>query len=176
MDSVVEKSNKYPSATLMLDIIMKEYEFESNRKNSIESRAGILLTLVGALLTIIPTFFSLSKYSKLEIKTVKDIIFPGIAILLFLLTLVLLSFSIIYFVKSLSTKNYERLSYTGFNKDNASALESEVALCIMCEYAKSIKINIEANNDKVNKFNSAIFFLKYALILYASMFIITQFI
>ncbi len=166
---------KYPASKVMLDVIIKEYEFESNRKNSIETRAGIILTLEGALLTIMPSFVSISSYTKLKITTIKDLFLPIISILIFVVTFILLCISINFLVKSLSAQNYKRLSTNGFNIDNASADENEVSASIVCEYANCLNHNMEVNKKKVEHFNSAIRYLQYALILYATMFLINNF-
>lgn len=49
------KKTSYPSAKLMLEVLLGEYKYEFDRKASIEARSGFILAFIGSVIVLIPT-------------------------------------------------------------------------------------------------------------------------
>lgn len=62
--SASEKDVEYPSAETLLSTITREYDAEANRKRDIETRAGVLIALLGALIGFYATALDFSFFKK----------------------------------------------------------------------------------------------------------------
>lgn len=60
----------YPSSEILLSTITREYDAEANRKRDIETRAGVLIALLGALIGFYATAldFSFSRKRTVQLR------------------------------------------------------------------------------------------------------------
>lgn len=170
-----KNSELYPSAELMLSVLQKEYEYEINRKNSLESRAGILLTFTGALLVLLSSSLKLPDFNEIEIKTFYEalpyvfILFINIIIIALLIVTIIILFSVI------SIRTYNRIEIKGFNEANAKENLHIIALDLMKSYKDVLNYNIEVNNKKAKLFNLGVLLITISIIIFSINFFISIF-
>lgn len=165
--SVLKKKsvkNNYPSATLLLDVAIKEYDLDENRKTSIESRAGIFLAFVGSLMVLI-----LSVLDKPEMLSSKDIGYESaiklINLMFYFAIVMSLLITVYYLIKSLSTRDYKTMDYSSFSRENAVYELDDVAQALMLGYQEALIHNKDQNDSKVKLFGKGIRYFAISLIL-----------
>lgn len=174
----LNKNNKditnFPSGKILLSVLQKEYEYENDRFRSLESRTGIFMTFVGAILVF---FASTIKIPSLNVKVGSVLqAVPYVLIIIFsILTILSLFISLGYFIKVVSIQTYKRLSLDGFKELNATYDEEPVATSLMVEYKKIIEYNNEANNKKVKYYKIGVYFILISLVLTAVSYILSLF-
>jgi len=184
MEEVTEQLNndntddniKYISGEFLLNILQTEYSYENERVRSLESRTGVFIAFLGALLVFLmdklklPSINVDNEYRLIEA-------FPRVLmILLTIFSLISIIIAIIYFVKVISIQTYKRLSFTGFNETNAKHKKEEVAVSIMIQYQDVITHNNDINNKKVKYYRTGIYYILAGLIFSVASFVISLFI
>lgn len=167
-----EKIASYPASNLMLTEIKSIYCDEYERNKNLENKAAIGLSILGVLLTIGINELEILDFKNIKIEVFFDIIIPLILLILFISMVVFLVITVIYIFKSLKPKPYKHLDLKGFSSSNAKKKEDIIAIIIMEEYKKGIKINREINNEKAKYIDKVIqnliycisFYIAYALI------------
>lgn len=184
-DNNVEKTNQetdkakfeksYPSAELMLSVMQKEYEYESERVRSLEARTGIFLAFAGALLVFLSSSLKLPDLKNTEINNLFEAFPIVLVIILTFLTLALLILAAIFFVRVISIQTYQRLAFKGFVKSNTKEKIDIIATEIMTDYQKVVKHNNEVNNKKVEIYKKGIYLIMAAIIMTAIVYSINLF-
>lgn len=135
--------NEVKSARLMLELAQNEYEFEDQRRESIDSKCGTLLSLLGIFIPAIDGYIALS-----------GALSGGLDIWLFIFSAVL-QIGIIYCLcRVLFAHSYERIGYHLFI-DKSLIFEDDgmLAAGVARKLESCIKRNREENNNKAFYFN-----------------------
>lgn len=163
------EKDEFTSAKLMLGVIQKENDLEADRKKTIETRVSALLAFSGVLLL----FFT----NKADLSFLKDVAYDNfyrhyiIFTVFFVVPLLTLISSILFFVRVLSTREYKRLGLGGFHETNAHLSEDEAAMKLIINYREAIKLNSTENDKKTQLFKRGIYCLAFSLIMVIGMFI-----
>lgn len=155
---------EYVSAQLMLGVIQSEYNYETDRSKSLESRTGVFIAFNGALMAFMPTIVRIPSIKTIKVNNVIDAIPYTLFILVIILTFASLMASIVYFIRVIFVKEYKRLSISGFNETNALYTNDKVAMSIIKEYGQVISFNKTVNNGKVELFKKGIYCILVALL------------
>lgn len=153
------------SGELLLSVVQKEFEFESERNKGLQNRAGIFISFIGVIMTLFPSYINIKNIVDSPNKTIGQT-----GVLLFYLFLIIILFlgliiSLILFTKTLSTKKYLRLKLNGFSEDIACMNTDEVATELMKDYRIILKHNIKINDDKADIFQIAYTILTVCIVL-----------
>ncbi|NNU77570.1 hypothetical protein [Clostridium estertheticum] len=155
----------YLSSELLLNVVQKEFEFESERNKGLQNRSGIFISFIGVIMTVFPSYINIKR-----IVDTHNVTIGQTGILLLYLVLIILLFtgliiSLILFSKTLNTKQYRRLKTNGFNKNNAIFVNNQVAVELMNDYKIALEHNIQVNDKKANIFGIAYKILTICIVL-----------
>ena len=158
--------NKYPSASILLDVSLDEYAKERERTNTIESKANAFISVIIALFTI---YIPIIPFSKLSI-AYSSFNKPGIACLtvtlcVMLLSVILLIFAFANLYKAYKVKGYHRVEFSSLNDDNILAQsENNVKRALVDHYNTILVGNAKINTEKAEAVAAGI---KYSIIAFA---------
>lgn len=159
---------KYPSSSILLEICKDEYTKEKERATNFETKAGLFLTGIIALITIYLDIIPFQKISS-NLLTAADnitIIFTTIYCLLLLLAFIFIILSFFHFTCVLDSQKYMRVEYDNLNcEQNNMAAPDLVMYAMNQHYYQILKHNTSINNKKANKFSLGIKFTLIAFIL-----------
>lgn len=131
------------SGRLMLELAQKEYDFEDQRRESIDSKCGTLLSLLGIFIPAIDGYILLS-----------DKLVGGFDTFVFIVSVVLQIGIIGCLCKVLSAHSYERIGYLLFiDKTMVFEDENEFAAGVARKLKSCVERNRKENNDKAYFFN-----------------------
>lgn len=151
------EEKKYPSSYILLDATRSEYNFENERKRGIDSRTGVLLAFTGTIL-----IYSLSNAGfKINPKCISWVQ------LIYLISEILLVFTVIIQVRLLNSKEYKRINCYNFNRNLATKNVDEMNMALIDSYLASIKIYHDINEKRVKIFNASLYSLMIAILLIA---------
>jgi hypothetical protein len=154
----VEKSEgenlEYPAAKLMLSIAQKEYEYEVDRKKTLETRAGIFVAFTGVVLTFLSNNLKTSFFK--SIGEDQFILYATIFAVFFVIPIILLLVALYSFVHVIITKPYTRIELKDFNDSHAKLKEDVTAVRYAKAYVKIVSLNSEKNNKKTKYFNTGV--------------------
>lgn len=161
-----DKLNKsvFNSGQIMLDMVLKEYEFESERNKGIQSRAGILLTFVGAVLVVFPIIINVPDLRKSYVNNAFEALPINLSIICVILSVVFLILAVIFLVRVISVNEYKRMDFSSFNKNNAKKNSDEMATALMIMYKEIVSFNHSVNSKKVNLYKKSTYMILFALI------------
>lgn len=177
-NEIIQKNSQknFPSGEIMLSMVLKEYEYEGYRYKGLQSRTGMLMAFVGALLVFLPNYFKILNLSKVKVNNAFEAMPYVILVILFISGFISLIASIIYFVRVISTEEYRRLSFDGFNEKNAMYEKDKLAVSLMIKYKSIVEYNHKKINKKVELYKKGIYMIIISIILITSSFIISLFI
>lgn len=152
--TAAETENVYPSSEILLSTITREYDAEANRKRDIETRAGVLIALLGALIGFYATALDFSFFKKAN-SPVEMLCFVIIALLyIFPAIMQLIAFK--HLINVLKTYQYESLGLSGFNSENleynAKRGKDELQFALTSTYHTVVEKNSIANDTKAKLF------------------------
>ncbi|MFP3419754.1 hypothetical protein R0K30_09570 [Bacillus sp. SIMBA_154] len=152
--TAAETENVYPSSEILLSTITREYDAEANRKRDIETRAGVLIALLGALIGFYATALDFSFFKKAN-SPVEMLCFVIIA-LLFIFPAIMQLIAFKHLINVLKTYQYESLGLDGFNSLNleksAKRGKDELQLLLTSAYHAVVEKNSMANDTKAKLF------------------------
>ncbi|CAF1720301.1 MULTISPECIES: hypothetical protein [Bacillus] len=151
---------EYPSSETLLNTISREYDAEANRKRDIETRAGVLIALLGALIGFYATALDFSFFKKAH-SPIEMLCFAIIALLyIFPAIMQLIAFK--HLINVLKTYEYQSLGLSGFNEDdgslnnNARLPKDELQYALTDSYYNIVKKNSNANDTKAKLYKKGI--------------------
>lgn len=151
---------EYPSSETLLNTISREYDAEANRKRDIETRAGVLIALLGALIGFYATALDFSFFKKAH-SPIEMLCFAIIALLyIFPAIMQLIAFK--HLINVLKTHEYQSLGLSGFNEDdgslnnNARLPKDELQYALTDSYYNIVKKNSNANDTKAMLYKKGI--------------------
>lgn len=157
---------KYPSASILLDVSLDEYAKERERTNAIESKANAFISVIIAIFTI---YIPIIPFSKLNIayttfnKT--GIVCLTVALCVMLLSIILLVFAFINLYKGYKVNPYLRVEFSSLNDDSILAQsENNVKRALVDHYNTILTGNAKINTEKAEAVATGI---KYSIIAFA---------
>ena len=145
-----ESNNK--SSELLLSVVQKEFEYESERNKGIQNRAGIFMSFIGVIMTIFPSYININEIASRPNETIGQTGLLLLYISLIILLFVGLIVSLVMFVTVLNTKQYRKLNSSGFSEENCIYDTKAVSLELMKDYKEILEYNSEINNKKAKAF------------------------
>ncbi|MCP3032623.1 hypothetical protein LF817_14955 [Halobacillus sp. A1] len=169
-----ETPTKYPSSELILSAILREYDKEDERAKTLDTRVGIFISLSGALLLFISSYVKLSLLIDTQVNSVYGAVPYAFYLIFTISSLILLVASVIYFLRVVSIRNYERVGLEEFKQEeNNKANQDVVAYSLIKIYCQNISFNSKVNDEKVKLYKKGIFSIALALILTVPLYIIS---
>ncbi|MED5224163.1 hypothetical protein [Bacillus safensis] len=156
LTTTCDTSILYPSSEILLSTITREYDAEANRKRDIETRAGVFLALLGALIGFYATALDFSFFKKAN-SPIEMLCFVIIAMLyIFPAIMQLIAFK--HLINVLKTYQYESLGLGGFNPGNiemsAKLRKDELQFLLSSSYHAVVEKNSIANDTKAKLFRN----------------------
>ncbi|AMA53280.1 hypothetical protein [Bacillus inaquosorum] len=151
---------EYPSSETLLNTITREYDAEANRKRDIETRAGVLIALLGALIGFYATALDFSFFKKAH-SPIEMLCFSIIA-LLYIFPAIMQLIAFRHLINVLKTYEYQSLGLGGFNEvdgslnTNAKLPKDELQYALADSYYNIVKKNSNANDTKANLYKKGI--------------------
>lgn len=166
------REDELQNTQLMLDVAKNEYSSERERKRDLETRAGILIALVGVLIGIVLTTLDFSLV--LKYKNIYAVIGMFLLWFFILIAIILLLISLFQFIKVLKVQQYGAIDLSfiddQYRNEEALGFQFEIA----DSYKEIIIHNRALNEEKVIKYNWGINFFKYAMVIYLPLIIIVS--
>ncbi|WP_016938730.1 hypothetical protein [Bacillus siamensis] len=151
---------EYPGSEVLLNTITREYDAEANRKRDIETRAGVLIALLGALIGFYATALDFSFFKKAH-SPIEMLCFSIIALLyIFPAIMQLIAFK--HLINVLKTFEYETIGLNGFSNENGSLQvnakfpKDKLEYAFVDSYYNIVKLNSKANDTKANLYKKGI--------------------
>ncbi|WMM35799.1 hypothetical protein [Bacillus sp. F56] len=145
----------YPSVETLLSTVTREYDTEANRKRDIETRAGVLIALLGALIGFYTSALDFSFFKKAN-SSIEILCFVIVSVLyIFPAIMQLIAFK--HLINVLKTYEYDTLGLGGFDKEHVAQKPKEnLQFNLTKQYKKIIVVNRKANDTKVELFKKGI--------------------
>lgn len=157
-----EKVEEYPSSEIMLEIIREEYKNEVDRGRSFDSRAGIFLPIIGAVIVFLPELVKEIKF-KGKIGNIYEM-FPYVSILILIIAaLYYLINSLNCFIKVLQSKEYKTINYNEFTEENSLYDKSLFSLAVVEKYREILDVNIPINDGKAELYKRGIIMMRNSI-------------
>lgn len=157
---------KYPSASILLDVSLDEYAKERERTNTIESKANAFISVIIALFTI---YIPIIPFSKLSIaystfnKT--GVVCLTVTLCFMVLSIILLIFAFANLYKAYKVKGYHRVEFSSLNDDSILVQSENNVKRALVEHYNTILIeNAKINTEKAEAVTAGI---KYCIIAFA---------
>jgi heme/copper-type cytochrome/quinol oxidase subunit 4 len=147
---------QYPSGELMLSVIQKEYDYETMRKTALETRAGVLITLLVAILTFAVTSIKIPKI-KSSINDEGALFYYFSFFLIVIVVIGSIMLSLFFLLKVFFTDEYKRLDISDFISDYGKYKKDVVAMAITEKYREAITHNQDKNNKKANLYRLGVY-------------------
>lgn len=136
----------YPSASIFLDIALKEYAHEEDRAKNIDNRAGVLISALVVLLTFYLPNISLKEILALPCLSV----LPSIVLICYALALISTVVCLSSLMRTISVKQYHRFESSSLSNSDYYQREKSIVECALAQKVASMTDNnIESNNQKV---------------------------
>lgn len=154
---------QYYSSKILMAIAQKEYDIENDRKKNLDTRTGVFISFTSALLLFLAqnimqlTIWS-EKFTSIQ-QTVMIVFY--IVSLLFLFSS--LSVSLYFYIKVISTTQYQRLNISNFLEATKKP-ENIFAQALTRVYNDNITYNRKQNDLKIEYFQKGIFSMKISLV------------
>lgn len=149
-----EAGSTHPSAELLFNLAKGEYEYETNRKRDLETRSGILIALISAVMGLFISTIDITLIQKG--KTIIETILFILLTVSYLYPLILILISLKKFINVLITRDYTRIDVDGINYETAKLSREELYLRLARSYKNAVNDNDSINNEKVNNFKNGI--------------------
>lgn len=158
----------YPSASVFLDIALKEYAHEEERAKNIDNRAGVLISALIVLLTFYLPNISLKKVLALPCIS----ILPSIVLICYSMALISTVICLVSLMRTISVKKYDRFEGSSLSKTEYYQYKSSIAESALAQKVVLMTdSNIESNNQKVKFYSwgigslvAVVFFVSVSLI------------
>ena len=156
--------DKYPSASVLLDISLDEYSKERERSNTIESKANAFISVIIAIFTI---YIPIIPFSKLNMaySSFNKIGIVTVVLCVMLSSIILLIVAFINLYKGYKVKPYLRVEFSSLNDPNVLAQSNnDVKRALVEHYNTILTENAKINTEKAEAVATGI---KYSIIAFA---------
>jgi len=159
-----ENKNKIENAKIYLDVVRSEFEYETQRKTSIENRVGFFLTLVGALAVLLLTIFKLPSIDINKINQLDILMLAGSTLFIGFIYFFLIR-AVYYFFKVLDVEGYERIDVNDINETSIIDERLIALMKLIIAYKNATITSRKQNQIKCSKYTNSIKNLSIGLIL-----------
>ncbi|MGG3470778.1 hypothetical protein ABES02_25275 [Neobacillus pocheonensis] len=160
-----QQQQSFPSAELLFGAIQREYDKEDERASTLDTRVGILTTVTAALLAFIPTYISIPDLKKVKVDNVLNALPYTFYFLFIIITILCLVCSLVYCLRIIGIKTYNRVDLSGFtNPGNIAAPTDVVAKALTITYRQNIEHNGKVNDQKVKLYTRGVYCIAAAII------------
>lgn len=129
-----------------LDIIKSEYEIERNKKQSFESRASLIITILGAICVFV---FDKINFSQIYEITQKPLYLLGLIKIIFIAVVYLsFIFTIIMLLKAINVDKYENFEVSKIDEELITEARLLGVMRLVLTYKKIILNHREINEKK----------------------------
>ncbi|MEH7483965.1 hypothetical protein V7157_23440 [Neobacillus drentensis] len=139
--------DRYPSGELLLTVIQNEYNYEDVRKNALETRSGILLTLAAVVLTFIFSNIKMPKI-KTPIADYSSLVFYVSYFLVAVLAVTTILISVFYLIKVIFITEYKRFEINDITWETVEKEPDFIASSLTEKYKQIINWNHKVNHNK----------------------------
>jgi len=162
------KIEKYPSASIMLDVSMDEYTKEIERSNILDNKANAFISVIIAIFTIYIPIIPFSKFIDAYSELGKiGIICITISLCLMTLAVVLMIIAFINLYRGFKIQGFFRVDFDNLNDPKLLALfENDVKKGFIDHYNTILKRNAEINTKKAERISAG---LKYSIISFVAL-------
>lgn len=150
----IEPTKKTESSKIVLEILLGEYEDEKSRKNTLEVRAGIFLTVLVPFVVAILT--GLKPNIDFPIENNINLLFSFIQLLALLIAGISVFFTFKYLMSTLSTCDYLKIDINEFTDKVVNNQEYYVNMILIKRYITVINNSREINNKKSQNYMKAL--------------------
>lgn len=143
----------FPSGELLLSVIQKEYDYETARKTALETRAGIFIPFIAAILTFVVSYVKVDQLKKIKITYAIEGFYYSVYMLLGIASIGLLVTALIYFIKVLTAYEYKRLVTAELSSEKHGGFAKDVlAMAFAEKYRDIIEHNHSLNGKKAKHY------------------------
>lgn len=174
-------SNKvlYPSAELLLNTVIKEYDCEYQRFTSLYNRTGIITSILTALIIYGIIGMNIFEFKNLfKIQTLSISIVIIVVIIFFLYVgLIISTFLALYngFSVLFISESY-RFDFDIFSENNMEFQKDVLAVALVIKYTDILKKISNNNDEKVKRYKKLIFWTLLDILFFVFSLIFNQFI
>lgn len=166
------EQEKYPSATILLDIAKNEYNRAREQSNILDNKASFAISASIAVVTILIQIIPFSKFLLFyENATKPRMIIATIAICLLVLATIIFLVSMINLCKCFGIHKHKNVNIENLNDEKALETRKNILSKVFLQHYYSIlRENLDGNNKRAE--NVSIGF-KYSLVSIALLYIVT---
>ena len=164
----------FPASEIILNVLFKEYEYERDRKGKLESKAGILFTLLIAIQSFLVAkikFPEKVKFEKIEVLTTFTIVIILVVILVILFIVALYNL-----IKVMKLSEYKQIEIKDFNRELCEFPIDTINVTLIEKYRDTLLHNRNQNDMKSKYFQVSIYCVLGILISTALIYLITWFV
>lgn len=165
-----QQKHDLTSAKVLLTAAQKEYEYETDRKKTLETRAGVFVAFSGLLVTLITRVMDFEYFK--DVQPDEFISYAVIFGLFLMIPFLCLLVSLFCFVHVIIVKKYSRLNISIFDEEMAKLPEEEMTFYLMEKYQEIVFNNRPLNNRKSKYFLVGSITTGVAAFLLATMYLI----
>lgn len=149
----VKQKEKYPSASIMLDISRNEYERERERASILDNKASFFIS---ALIAVVTIFIPIVPFAELrtffKTSTTGGIVLVTISLCLFLIAIVFLILAICNLFKGFYLTKYKNVNVENLNdEETLQFAENQTERGLLKHYNTILSYNIDINNERAEK-------------------------
>jgi hypothetical protein len=154
-EEVVEYREKtYKSSDVLLSVIQNEYTNEADRKRDLETRSGIFIALLGALVGFYAGQIDFSYFKNPESSI--ELLFFILVSIFSLLPAVMMLFALKNLIDVLKVKEYQRIGLGGFSETSAKKPKDEIEFKLALSYKSVVETNGISNDEKAKQFKKGV--------------------
>lgn len=150
------------ASDIILQMIQSEYNIEASRKRDIETRAGVLIALLGALIGFYATAIDFSIFKKAN-SQVEYFCFVMVTFI-YITPFATFILSMKRFIEVLQTKTYKRIGLPNSFISSSEMPRDELSIRLAESYRAVVKDNGLANDEKAAQFKSGVSLMYVSLI------------
>jgi hypothetical protein len=148
------REKTYASSDVLLSVIQNEYTNEADRKRDLETRSGIFIALLGALIGFYAGQINFSYFKNYESSI--ELLFFIFVCIMSLFPVVMLLFALKDLIDVLKIKEYQRIGLGGFSETSAMKEKSEIEFKLAIAYKSVVETNGKSNDEKAKQFKNGV--------------------
>lgn len=153
---------EFHSSEILLEYTYRELEGERNRKNTLETRAGIFVTILSTFVVLFLSSFKIKVKFPIESKI--QFAEATIIILSFVGICIGTIFAFHYFLRTLKTGTYNKVDVKEFTENAATFSTKDTAVALLEMYRENVLDNEKVNDNKVENYDKGINWVIVALV------------
>lgn len=168
-------SNTYPSASTLLEVIIKEYEVEKKREESINTRSGVILSALFVFLAFILAQFNFDGLKKANINSLLSGLPYYLSITFLIVGLVTITIALFIFIRVISTKEYKAVQINDLISEDMQTSQVDLTQSSLIDhYHKIVSHNSKITSDKAIQYSWGLIFFSVSIALLVIAYIISR--